>query len=510
MNLGTLLFLYVYKGFIFMKRKKLLQNTISSFSFQIITILCGLILPRLILEEYGSEVNGLVNSITQFLGVISFLELGVGAVVQSSLYKPLADKDNIEISRIITSANKFFKKLALILVIYVIILLFVFPTMGNQNFGYIYTGILILSMGISSFAQYYFGIVNRLLLIADQKGFIVYNVQTITLIINTLFCFAFIKTGSSIQIVKLVTSLIFLIRPVILAYYVKKNYRINYKIKFNKEPIKQKWNGVAQHISSVVLDSTDIVVLTLFTNLSYVSIYSVYYMVISGVKQLLISSTNGIQAVFGELWANKNLEDLKSTFSLIEWIIHTGTVFVFGCTGLLIIPFIKVYTKGIIDIDYIQPIFSLLITLANSFHCLRLPYNLMILAGGHYKQTQKIYICVAIINIVVSIITVYGFGLIGVAIGTLIAMLFHTISLAYYVSINLIKWPFSRFLKQILIDILTALCLYLLTKWIELDSITYIGWFTMAFKVSITTALVIVFINSLFYKEKIKWILKKK
>ena len=57
-----------------MREKRLFYNTISSLVFQVTTIICGFILPRLILNAFGSEVNGLVNSITQFLGVISFLE----------------------------------------------------------------------------------------------------------------------------------------------------------------------------------------------------------------------------------------------------------------------------------------------------------------------------------------------------------------------------------------------------------------------------------------------------
>ena len=52
-----------------------------------------IILPRLILVAFGSDVNGLVNSIDPFLRIISLLDLGVGAVVQSSLYKPIAEND---------------------------------------------------------------------------------------------------------------------------------------------------------------------------------------------------------------------------------------------------------------------------------------------------------------------------------------------------------------------------------------------------------------------------------
>ena len=66
-----------------MRKKKLIYNTVSSLIYQIVTIVCGFILPRVILNYYGSEVNGLVNSITQFLQIIAFLDLGIGAVVKN-------------------------------------------------------------------------------------------------------------------------------------------------------------------------------------------------------------------------------------------------------------------------------------------------------------------------------------------------------------------------------------------------------------------------------------------
>lgn len=83
-----------------MRKKLLAKNTAASLLSQITALMCGFVLPRLFLEYFGSEVNGLVNSITQFLGVISFLELGVGAVVQSSLYQPLANDDKPQISKV--------------------------------------------------------------------------------------------------------------------------------------------------------------------------------------------------------------------------------------------------------------------------------------------------------------------------------------------------------------------------------------------------------------------------
>ena len=199
-----------------MRRELLAKNTAASLIAQITALICGFILPRLFLQHFGSEVNGLVNSIAQFLSVISFLELGVGAVVESSLYKPLAEKDDQQISKVMVSANKFFQRLAQILIVYVFVLMLVYPLIANQSFGYLYTATLIAAISISSFAQYYFGIVNSLLLNADQRGYIQYNAQTITVVLNTVVCIFMIKLGGSVQLVKLTTSLIYLARPLAL------------------------------------------------------------------------------------------------------------------------------------------------------------------------------------------------------------------------------------------------------------------------------------------------------
>lgn len=492
-----------------MKSKLIAKNTVASLIAQITTLICGFILPRLFLQHYGSEVNGLVNSISQFLSVIAFLELGVGAVVQSSLYKPLAEKDNQQISKVMVSANKFFQRLARILLVYVISLMIIYPFIANQNFGFIYTATLIAAISISSFAQYYFGIVNSLLLNADQRGYIQYNAQTVTIILNTIVCAIMISMNGTIQVVKLVTSLIYLARPVILQIYVNNHYAINWKIKYTQEPIKQKWNGVAQHVASVVLDGTDTIVLTVFSTLSNVSIYSVYFLVVKGVKTLFLSITNGIQALIGELWAKQELEQLKNFFGWIEWLIHTGTTYVFSCTAALIVPFIQVYTLGIRDANYIQPTFAILLTLANAMHCLRLPYNIMVLAAGHYKQTQRNYIVAAILNIVVSVLTVKIWGLIGVAIGTLVAMTYQTIWLAVYDSRHFIYWPLKKVIRQFLVDIISFILIITFSNYIFLKNINYFNWFIMAIEVAIIALFVVLSTNILFYKSKMHRLILK-
>lgn len=483
------------------KAQKLTFTTFSSFAFQLVTIISGFILPILRLKYYGSEINGLVVSITQFLGLISFLDLGVGQVVQANLYGPLAKNDYEKTSDILASAKKFFRMLAKILLIYSVTLAVFYPFIGSTNFDYWYIFSLVLILSIDSFSQYYFGITYQLLLNSDQRGYIQYSLQILTVIINLVFSSILIIAGFGIHAVKLFTSIVYLLRPFGMYCYVKVKYsKIDFKKKIDYEPIKQKWNGFAQHIASVVLNNTDTVVLTLFATLNDVSVYAVYNLVISGVKQLFTSMVQGIQPILGEYWAKKENEKLEGFFGFVEWVIHTGTVFLFGCTAALIVPFIRVYTREITDCNYVAVMFGILLTAAHAAHCIRLPYNLMVMAGGHFKQTLSCYIVAAAMNIVVSVLMVYKYGLVGVAIGTLVSMIYQTVWLAIYLSRNLIKWNIKNVLKQIIVDLVSIVIAYSISTLFQLNNLTYASWIILAVKVAITWMTVIVIVNLILKK----------
>jgi len=481
---------------------KLKLNTVTSLINQIVTLICGFILPRYILTCFGSEQNGLVSSIGQFLGLISLCELGVGAVVQSTLYKPLAHEDEGTVSRVMVSANRFFNKIGVIMAIYVAVLLVTYPFIYLDSFGYMSTALLIVAMAITYFAQYFFGIKNQILLNADQRSYVGLILQSGTTVLNTALSIWIMSMGASIQKVKLVTSLVFLFRPLGLSLYVKKNYKIDYKMKLDGEPIKQKWNGLSQHIAAVVLGNTDTVVLTLCSTLANVSIYNVYFTVVNGVKQLVMSATTGIQAMFGNMLAKNEREELDRSFGTVEWILHTSTVLIFTVTGLLIIPFVRIYTDGITDADYIVPLFAALIVSATGAYCIRLPYSMIVLAAGNYKETQTGAIIEMALNIVISVAAVFRFGLIGVAIGTLVSMSYRTVYYAVYLKKNIINRDLKHFIKHLAVDALTVAAIILFAHRFNLSEVSYLAWFFLAVKVFAVALAVTFLINLLCYKRE--------
>lgn len=486
-----------------MRKRKLLLNTSTSLLNQLIAMICGFILPKLFLKYYGSDVNGLISSITQFLAIIAFLELGVGAVVQSSLYKPLADKDSREISKIIKSSDKFFKKIAIILLVYTSGLAIIYPIITLNSFNYIYTFSLIIIISISQFAQYYLGITYQLLLNADQKSYVQLVIQIITTIVNTLGCYILITQGASIHLVKFMTSTIFIIRPLFMIWYIKKNYKIDKKIVLTEEPIKQKWNGLAQHLAAVVLTNTDIIVLTMLSTLKNVSIYTVYNLVVTGVKQLIVALTTGTSALLGNMLANNEKKLLEETFEKFEVFMHFIVVLMYTCTSVLIIPFVRVYTYEITDANYIAPIFAILITMAQASYCLRLPYNTLVLAAGHYKETQTSAIIEMTINIIVSVIGVIKYGLIGVAIGTLMAMLYRTLYLVNYLRKNIINRSLKKFIKLIIVDFIVVIFSLITVSKFNMSVSTYIELVFLGVKVGSVVFIICLVVYVIAYYKKI-------
>ena len=480
------------------RNKKEKINTIIALINQLVTVICGFVLPRFYLKSYGSEVYGLINSISQFLGFVTLMELGIGAVVQSSLYKPLADKDEVQTSNILSSADKFFKKIAIAFLGYAVVLALVYPTLSKDTFSWWFDASLILIISISSFAEYFFGITYRLLLLADQKAYVTYGFASIGIVANFFACIIAMQIGCSIHTVKLVSTFVMLLRPVGQYIYVNHRYRINKKAKYSGEPIKQKWNGIAQHLAYYITNNTDTIVLTVFSTLKNVAIYSVYNIIVNGFRQLILTLNSGTKALYGEMIVRNEREQLLHHFLRYEIMIHAVVILAYSCISRLILPFVSVYTSGINDVNYSQPVFALLISAAHAAYCIRLPYNTLVNAAGHYKQTQKSAIIEMVLNLGISIALVSAIGLVGVAIGTLVALLYRTIYLAWYSKKIVPEYRFSSFIRNIIADLTAIILFWFLTEHIPMEVTDYGTWIVLAVKIFAVSLAVVAVVNILF------------
>ncbi|MBR2090570.1 MAG: polysaccharide biosynthesis C-terminal domain-containing protein [Fibrobacter sp.] len=484
------------------RKTKLILNTGASFFYQIVIVLCGFILPQMIINYYGSSANGLIASITNFLAFFALTEMGVGAVVRASLYKPLANKDNLEISKILISSKRFFSKIGLFLVVYSIVLIAIFPFVSDTDYDFLSTSILIIAIAFCSVSQYLFGVVYEQLLNAAQRSYATLIISSFTIIASTVISAIMIKTGFSLQAVKVVAAFVFLARPLLLKIYARKKFAIDFSVHYTGEPIKQKWNGVAQHVATFVLKHSDFVVLTFFSNLKNVSIYYVYNLISNGLHSLVSIASNGFYSLIGDMYAKKEEQKLKDLFASFEFGIHVLVVVIYSCAFLLAIPFIKLYTINVHDANYCIPAFAYVFFIASMFFCLRTPYYIVVQSVGHFKETQNSAIIEAVLNVLFSLILVFKYDLLGVAIGSCVAMVYRTLYLVFYLSKRVLHISITKFFFRMFIDFISLVACIFLCDSIVSEVNDYMSFVLLGLKVFVICFFTVSIINILFYLKK--------
>ena len=496
-----------------MRTKRALLNIGISLILEIVTIVYGFVVPRLFIGHFGSEVNGLVNSISNFIGYITLLQSGVGSVIKASLYKPLAQRDKMKISVIVKTSSRFFNKIARVTVVYIAILMCFYPIFVSDSFGWLYTASLIVVLGIGTCAQYFFGITYQMVLEADQRAYVYSIVQIISIAVNTFLSVFLIKSGCSVHIVKIANAVVYVARPLLTGLYVKKKYCIDSNAEADSSLIKQRWDGFIQAIAYFIHSKTDVFVLTIFSTLSDVSVYSIYTLVTGGLTAVLTAIDKAVRSSFGNIIACGEKENLQKTFSAYNNLIHIFSTICFATAGITIYNFINIYIKGISDTEYIRYIFGFLIITAEYIYCLRMPYNSIIFAAGKFKETKISAGIEALINIILSCLLVPRFGLSGVAVGTLVAMCYRTICFAYFLKTNIVflsirtqaRMFFSSFLAY-------GVSIAVLSR-IHIVTPTYLSWIPYALLVFVGVCAITSAVNGVFNykntKESIRMIVAR-
>lgn len=431
-------------------------NICVSVLHQILTAACGLIIARLILQSFGSENNGLMQSVSQILGYTVLLEGGIGGVMRAALYKPLADNDSKQVTDIFQSGKSFFGKISLIFILFVFVLGCCLKLAIHTEFDWLYVFVMVLILGANTYFGYYAAISHKLLLMADQKLYVIQLVQIISTGVNLVLCFVSIHFGAGIHVVKLLTAVTAMLGPIFFCGYVRKHYSIAPKSQRNAYKLPQQRDGVIHHLAYFVHRNTDVVLLSLLSSLENVSIYAVYHTVISVLEQLFSSISSGIAGKIGALYARKETDKLNETIDIYE-ACNTALTFSVGVVCCrLILPFVSIYTTGVHDANYYRPLFAVLLICGSMVNCIMLPYSVTISAAGHYKETKPGAIGEVSINLLVSLILVRRFSLIGVAIGTLAAMIFRLLYNVNYLSGAILKRPVYKCMKCFLPNIVLS------------------------------------------------------
>lgn len=434
------------------------KNITSALISEFVTMISGLILPRLIIGTFGSELNGLVSSITQFLSFISLLEGGLGAVVLAELYKPIENHDENKIQEILSECQNFFTKLAVIFIVYTVGLGIVYPIFINASYGFIYTSSLVVILSCTTLIRYLFSITNKLYLQANQKIYIVNIITAVITAANLIIAIIVIKVYPEIHVLKIMSDILFLIQPIAFNRIVDKKFHTKVGIaKKNTTVLTNRWSGFSQNLAHFINMNTDVAVITVFVGLKEVSIYTVYMLAVNALRKFLSLLSNSYQSALGKYYVAEDKKLLESKFYSFDSINTQISLIVFNTCLLLINPFVSIYTTGVKDVNYYQPAFALVIVLANLIYCIREPYRYVVLAAGKFRETNFGSMMEAILNIGISLVLVRWLGLLGVAIGTFIAIGFRYIYFVIYLKKDIIYLNLKKFILKFIVILLVCI-----------------------------------------------------
>jgi len=413
-------------------KEKSIKNLFFSAVGQIVTIIVGLILPRLYMIEYGSEVNGLLNSLNQFLVYLSLFEAGIGATTQQALYGPVARQDWVSINKVLAATDYYYKRTSKWYLLSLVALTFLYPWIVQSELPYFLISGAVFFSGIGNVFLFRFQAKYKLLLQVDGKNYIITNLTTVLGVGTSLLKAILITVGFNVVFVLASTFAIQMLQVAYLIAYTKRHYlELNLSVVPNLDSLAQRNHMLIHQISGMIFQNTDVLILTIVCGLKTVSVYSVFKLVITYIESILTILINSVNFVLGQTF-QLNLEKYKKRIDIFESLYSAMSFALFSVVLFLMLPFVKLYTAGVSDIHYADEKLPVLFVSVALLTCIRVPMLHTINYAGHFKQTLPQSILESAINLTVSLLCVFRFGIYGVLFGTIVALLYRTNDVIIY------------------------------------------------------------------------------
>lgn len=441
-------------------RTKSLKNLIYSILGQLITIAIGLLIPRLYITSYGSEINGLLNSVNQYIVYLALFEAGVGTVTLQALYKPISLSDYDSINGILSATHKYYKKTGNWYLMSLIVLSLLYPLLVDSELNYFFISAVVFLCGISNVILYYFQGKYKLLLQADGKNYVLSNLTTVVNIFVGISKVILIYLGYGVIQVLIVSFFINTIQALYIVYYIKKNYSwIDVNVLPNNSAISQKSFSFIHQIAGMIFQNTDVLILTIVCGLKIVSVYSMYKLIMTYLEQLLTLLITSFNFILGQTFQT-NLKQYIERIDVFESLYSAICFSIYSVTLFLLIPFISIYTRGVTDINYVDSNLAVLFITIALLTVIRTPMLYTIQFAGHFKETLPQTIIETVINLMLSLILVLKFNVYGVLIGTVCALIYRTNDVIIYSNRKLLnRSPRKTYLIHLL-----NVCLLVITQ----------------------------------------------
>ncbi len=483
------------------KKKKSFNILITGLISQIVILALGIVIPKLLIVSYGSEVNGLLSSIKQIFVYVALLEAGIGTAALQAMYEPIAKDDKEKASQIMVATDRYFKRTGFFYGIAVLLLAFLYPVIIKVELEYGMVAVIILLQGSAGVIKYFFQGKLTILLRVDGRSYITTNIATIVNVLTHLTQIILILAGFNIIAVQIAYFIINLVQMLYLTWYVRKHYAwLDWHANPDYKALGQSKFVVVHQISGLIFNNTDVLILTYFCGLKVVSVYSLYNLIFSCVANVIDTLCSSVEFILGQAF-NSDKEyfmKLQETYETY----YLGISFGFFTITLIMFPsFIKLYSSGITDINYVDSILPYLFVALNVLMYARRTSSQIINFAGHFKQTQWRSIVESIINLTVSLIMVYYCGIYGVLIGTIAALFYRTNDIIIYANRNILgRRPWKTYRRWV-VNLVVMCILTVVIKSVLEPISNYFQWMMNAAWVSVVCMIGFICADSVFDKN---------
>lgn len=489
-----------------MRTKKAFKNLVFNLVQQVIGIVTSFILPPLIIGKFGSAMNGLIATIKQIVSYAQLSGAGIASASTYAMYEPVAKQDHKLLSGIYNATGKMFVKAGNIFTITILVISMVYPFFVGNSISNMTVFLLVLIVGISGISEFYIFGKYQSLLNANQQNYMIALAQTIGNIFNIVITVCLIKLDQNIILVQLGASIVYIMRILLLTWYVKKNYSYLDKMEpARMERLNQRNDAIVHQVAGLVVLSSSTIIVSIFCGLQAASVYAVYALVFSGLNTICSIVSNAIYASFGEVIAKGDKKILNSAYNLYEWIYFVVIFIIFSTTYLLIMPFIGIYTRTMTDTNYTLPILGILFVVVGMANNLRVPARTLVDAAGHFRKTRNRALIEMTINLIGQIVCVSFMGIYGVLVGCILSYSYRTIDFIHYSNYYILKIDDRRSTKRFILNLFVAVVsVFILQMTLDITANSYFEWAIYGVFITVVITLVYMMVQFLVERETMK------
>lgn len=447
-------------------------------------------------------VNGLFSNI---LGMLSLAELGLGSAVSFSLYKPLADNDIKKIIAIIHFYKFAYRIIALIISVIGLCLIPFLDVIakgadGLDNLVLIYC--IFLFNSVSSYLFTY----KTTLLSADQRNYLITNINTVVKIITNVFQMVSVIIFRNFMVYLLVGAAIQLLGKIYMNLFTDKQFpyikgkHSERLTKQEKRNLFSKIKALLMHkIGTVAIYQSDSIITSSFINVNTVGLVANFTLIISTVNMFVSSFFQSAIAGLGNVIATETLEQKKEIFDRYNFLGFCFYGFTTVCLVFLIKPFIRLW----IGEEYLIDDITIVLLCLNYFLTgMRTPIVNMQGASGLFEPDRWAPLLEAAVNIVISIVGAIHLGLKGIYIGTIVSSLIPSVVKPFYIYKYAFKESakcyFVEYAERIIVVILICGVIALIFKNMSFQNAVL----EMIFKLFVSVIIFIATVTGLYHKTK--------